>query len=145
MNGNIHVKNSSNSCVTSTWIANKMVSLFRFDLNLSYDTIHVHVLRTYGVQVTKTPMCRAKKKGKEQIERNHAKTYNKLKQYAKMVMAANPRYVAKLQVKRATLTANLAFKQFFLCLGVMKNGVIKGCRPFRGLDGWWGDVVSYVI
>ena len=110
------VKSTINSCVTSTWIATKMAVQFRADPNLSYETIREHLLSTYGVEVSRTQMYRARKKAREQIEGNHAKTYSKLRQYAHMVLEANPGSIAKLQVERVDLSSNPMFKGFFCVL-----------------------------
>ena len=71
-------------------------------------------------------MYKAKKKAKEYIEGNHAKTCSKLRQNTKMVRAANPSFAAKLQVKRIDITSNPIFKRFFLCQDAMKNGFYEG-------------------
>ena len=104
---------STYSAMTSTWIAKKMAAQFRAHPNSSYETIHDHLLSTYGVEVSKSQMYHAKKNTQEHIEGNHAKTYSKLSPYAEMVKKANPSSVATLEVERINPDCNPLFKRFF--------------------------------
>ena len=70
-------------------------------------------------------MYRAKKKAKELIEGNHAKSYSKIKQYAKMVRQANPGTCARLQVERLCMISDPMFKRFFFFL------------MFKGHEEWF--------
>jgi hypothetical protein len=112
-----------------------MESQFRADPNLSYELIAEFMMSHYGVEPSKYQMYRAKKKAKEQVEGNRARTYSKLRHYAEMVRSANPGTIASLQVERTVHTSNPVFKRFFICLDAMKKGFIRGCRPFVGMDG----------
>ena len=127
-----------------------MAAQFRADPNLSYETIHEYLLSTYRIEVSRMQMYRARRKAKEQIEGNHAKTYSKLRHFAELVRVANPCSVDKLEVERINLEANPVFKRFFLCLDAMRNGFVKGCRPFIWMDschlkGSYGGVLLSTI
>lgn len=47
--------------MTSTWIASKMEAQFKVEPNISYETIHKHLLSIYGVEFSKSQMYHTKK------------------------------------------------------------------------------------
>ena len=79
------MKNSTNKAATSTWIAKKMANQFKADLNISYETIHEHILSNYGVEVTKSQIYQAKRKAREEVEGSLGKSYSKLRPYAELI------------------------------------------------------------
>jgi hypothetical protein len=124
-----------NSNATSTWIATKLESKLKAEPNMSYASMSQELLDRYGIEPTNvTKLYRARNKVKQDNKGIHALSYNDLPAWAFSAFETNPGSIIKLELE-PRLNKNPEFKRFFVCLNAMKNGFVRGCRPWFGIDG----------
>ena len=129
------IRITKNSNVTSTWIATKLDGKLKAEPNMSYASMRQDLLDNYGVEPTYvTKLYRARQKARQDSKGVHALSYNDLPAWAFSALETNPGSIIKLELE-PKLNKNPEFKRFFVCLNAMKNGFVRGCRPWLGIDG----------
>ncbi|XP_058747011.1 uncharacterized protein LOC131620001 [Vicia villosa] len=129
------IRTTKNSNATSTWIAGKLESKLKADPNMSYAGMKQELLDNYGIEPSNVgQLYRAKKKVRQDTKEFHALSYNNLPSWANLALETNPGSIIKLELE-PRINQNPIFKRFFVCLNAMKNGFVKGCRPWFGIDG----------
>ncbi|KAF7844335.1 uncharacterized protein G2W53_001240 [Senna tora] len=130
------IRQSEKNNVTSTWIAEKLKGSLNADPNMSYELISNELSTKFGVEAHPKQLYRARRKGKEQVEGCHAESYKKILKYAELLLERNRGSIVKLNYHdKTSLEETPIFKRIFVCLTACREGFLKGCRPFFGLDG----------
>ena len=114
----ICVRSSKNTNATSTWIAQKLAKSLKADPNMSYESMGEALMEKYGVEVDRSRLYRARKRGKGEDVGSHSNSYKKLAKYAQLVRQTNPGSYVKMQLDRLDITQNPTFKRFFVCFAV---------------------------
>ena len=114
----ICVRSSKNTNATSTWIAQKLAKPLKADPNMSYESMGEALMEKYGVEVDRSKLYRARKRGKGEDVGSHSNSYKKLAKYAQLVRQTNPGSYVKMQLDRLDITQNPTFKRFFMCFVV---------------------------
>jgi hypothetical protein len=129
------IRTSKNSNATSTWIAKKLENKIKADPNMSYAIMKQELLDNYGIEPSNVgQLYRARKRVRQDTKGIHALSYNDLPVWANIALEINPGSIIKLQLE-PKINKNPEFKRFFVCLNAMKNGFVRGCRPWFGIDG----------
>ena len=90
----------------------------------------------YGVQPHPMQLYRARRRAIEEIEGKHADSFKKIPNYARMLCEKNLGSVVKIDYwPRINMDDIPRFRRFFVYLNGCKQGFLKGCKPFIGLDG----------
>ncbi|XP_043698965.1 uncharacterized protein LOC122649788 [Telopea speciosissima] len=130
--------------VTAAWIAKKLTSNVKVDSHMNINVMEEYLSEKYGVKANKTKLYRAKCIVNEETDGSHARAYKKLENYGLMVKERNPGTEFVIEYQNANrygqeqhraLLVNPQFKRLFICFDACKQGFLKGCRPFIGLDG----------
>jgi len=129
------IRTTKNSNATSTWIARKLNNKLKADPNMSYAGMKQEQLDNYDIEPSNIgQLYRARKKVRQDTKEFHALSYNDLPSWANLAFETNPGSIIKLELE-PRINQNPIFKRFFVCLNAMKNGFVKGCRPWFGIDG----------
>ena len=88
------------------------------DPNMSYESMGEALMEKYGVEVDRSKLYRARKRGKGEDVGSHSNSYKKLAKYAQLVRQTNPGSYVKMQLDRLDITQNPTFKRFFVCFVV---------------------------
>ena len=145
------IRESKKTNATSTWMAEKLESSLRADPSMSYDLMYTQINDSYGVQPHPMQLYRARCKARDEIEGKHAKSFKLIPQYARLLLDKNPSSIVKIDYwLRHSPNNTPTFKRLFICLYACKQGFLKGCRPFIGLDGChlkgpYGGVLLIVV
>ena len=135
-----------NSNATPRWVAGKLFSMLKYDPDMSVDALRGHLLESFGIEVDKTTIWKARVRANEKLYGSHGKSFVKLRCYANMVLKTNPGSLAVVYSEVVAPTSgNLesvddnapapVFKRIFICYEGVRRGFLNGCRPFLGLDG----------
>jgi hypothetical protein len=129
------IRRSEKTNATSTWIAKKLKGSLNADPNMSYKLMSNELSSKFGIEANHMQLYRARKKGREELEGSHADSYKKKVKYAHLLLEKNRGNIVKLNFHDGTSLEHRVFKRIFVCLAACKDGFVKGCRPFFGLDG----------
>uniref|UniRef100_A0A5B7ARQ4 SWIM-type domain-containing protein n=1 Tax=Davidia involucrata TaxID=16924 RepID=A0A5B7ARQ4_DAVIN len=127
----LHATSEANSA----WIAKKMEETLRSNPDMKLDSMQTHVQKTYGIEVTKMQLYRARRRALDEIEGRHGRSYKLLPIYANEIRKTNPGSLVKMDYDRPSLLVNPTFKRIFIGFEALFNGFKAGCRPFIGIDG----------
>ncbi|KAM0930570.1 hypothetical protein ACQ4PT_000882 [Festuca glaucescens] len=126
--------------VSARWLAAKFESLFRSDPNTTIQTVIDSARQHFGVEVPKMMAYRAKWLAIDAVLGDHREQYVRLRDFAQTVVDTNPG--SRVIVTTVTPAPSLdnphpgpTFHGLFFCMNGAREGFLKGCRPFIGLDG----------
>jgi hypothetical protein len=102
---------------------------------------------SFGIECKDWRFYIARRKAQEKGEGNHRRSYNMLFTYNEELRKRNVETLVKMQLDIPKLNVNPTFK---ICFSSMKEGFVKGCRPFIRLDryhlkGPYGGVFFSII
>ena len=72
-------------------------------------------MEKYGVEIDRSRLYRARKRGKGDNVGSHSNSYKKLVKYAQLVRQTNLRSYVKMHLDSLDITQNPTFKRFFVC------------------------------
>lgn len=122
--------------VNSKWIAEHYENEIRMNPTWPLRAFRKKVINDWGCEVSTFAVGRAKKKALEVIQGNHKAHYGKLWDYVNAVTQAMPDSTIDLVLDEPEIGVNSRrFRRIYVCLGPLKKGFTKGCRPIIGLDG----------
>lgn len=121
---------TKNNQVTSTWIANKYLNVFRYRPELTVKELKQDIVRRYNVSLLCWKLYKAKEKAIEMLRGSVDEHYAKLRSYI-------------LELKRTDnegrfdlwVDAGAVFKGIYIGFSGLRNGFRGGCRRVIGLDG----------
>ena len=87
-------------------------------------------------------MYRSKRKAKDLINGDEQLQYGVLRDYAHMIHTVDKGSRVILQTKMAYETFQPKFKRMYVRFNAQKVGFLGGCRPFIGLHGFGGQILS---
>ncbi|XP_043720975.1 uncharacterized protein LOC122668481 [Telopea speciosissima] len=134
----------TNKKVNATWIARKLDPNLKYDTDMSINVMKSHLKEKYNVEVQTMQLYRARWIAKQENEGSHSKSYAKLEAYGTVLKQRNPGTAFVIEYQNAEIyrvevngvvTVIPQFKRMFVCFDACKQGFLKGCRPFIGLDG----------
>ncbi|KAM0891124.1 hypothetical protein ACQ4PT_026581 [Festuca glaucescens] len=131
---------TDSSRVSAKWLARRYESLFRSDPNTGIQTLIDKAKLHYGVDVPKMMAYRAKNHALDAVLGDHREQYFRLRDWAQAVIDTNPgsRVIVQTVIPPPSMEnphPGPTFHGLFFCLNGTKEGFLKGCRPFIGLDG----------
>ena len=131
---------TDSSRVSARWLAGRYESLFRSDPHIGIQTIIDKEKLQYGVEVPKMMAYRAKNHALDAVLGDHREQYFILRDWAQAVLDTNAgsRVIVHTVVplpSEENPHPGPTFHGLFFCLNGTKEGFLKGCRPFIGLDG----------
>lgn len=126
--------------VSAKWLAQTYQSLFRSDPNTNIQSLIDAARQQHGVEVPRMMAYRAKNFALDAVLGDHREQYVRLRDFAQAVIDTNPgSRVIVTTVTPAPSEENPhpgpTFHGLFFCINGAKEGFLKGCRPFIGLDG----------
>ncbi|XP_047058028.1 uncharacterized protein LOC124664589 [Lolium rigidum] len=126
--------------VSARWLAHKYESLFRSDTNTGIQTLIDSARQHYGVEVSKMTAYRAKWLDVDAVLGDHREQYVRLRDFAQTIVNTNPgsRVIVTTVSPAPSLQSphpGPTFHGLFFCINGAREGFLKGCRPFIGLDG----------
>jgi hypothetical protein len=131
---------TESSRVSAKWLARTYENLFKSDPNTNIQTLIDNAREQYGVEVPRMMAYRAKNLALDAVLGDHREQYFRLRDYAQTVVDTNPgSRVIVATVTPAPTVENPQpgphFHGLFFCINGPREGFLKGCRPFIGLDG----------
>jgi hypothetical protein len=131
---------TDSSRVSAKWLTRTYENLFKSDPNTNIQTLIDNARHQYGVEVPRMMAYRAKKIALDAVLRDHREQYFRLRDYAQTVVDTKPgSRVIVAPVTPAPTVENPQpgphFHGLFFCFNGPREGFLKGCRPFIGLDG----------
>ncbi|KAE8798900.1 WD repeat-containing protein 43 [Hordeum vulgare] len=126
--------------VSAKWLTDKYESLFTSDITTNIRTLIDACMEKYGVDVPKSMAYRAKNLAIDAMLGEHKKQYHRLRDYAQTVMDTNPGTRVVVTTITPIPTSKIPhpgprFHVMFCCINGPREGFLKGCRPFIGVDG----------
>ncbi|XP_019179510.1 PREDICTED: uncharacterized protein LOC109174707 [Ipomoea nil] len=95
-----------------------------------------HVKANLKCQVSKHQAYRAKQKALKQLEGDVSEQFNLLNDYCEELKRSNPGTSVKMKLdSEFTVNGRPRFLRLYICFAACKEGFLRGCRPFFGLDG----------
>ncbi|XP_019191044.1 PREDICTED: uncharacterized protein LOC109185560 [Ipomoea nil] len=95
-----------------------------------------HVKANLKCQVSKHQAYRAKQKALKQLEGDVSEQFNLLNDYCEELKRSNPGTSVKMKLdSEFTVNGIPRFLRLYICFAACKEGFLRGCRPFFGLDG----------
>ncbi|XP_019196663.1 PREDICTED: uncharacterized protein LOC109190596 [Ipomoea nil] len=95
-----------------------------------------HVKAKLKCQVTKHQAYRAKHKALKQLQGDDSEQFNLLNDYCEELKRSNPGSSVKMKVdSEFSVNGRPRFLRLYVCFAACKEGFLRGCRPFFGLDG----------
>ncbi|CAI9266666.1 unnamed protein product [Lactuca saligna] len=137
------------SMVTYSWIGKQLIETIIDNPRISYRKMAAIVLRDFNLKVSFGRCRNAKKFAMDEIEGSLVAHYEKLRSYGLELLRTNPGSTVKLDVDIMP-DSTIHFSKMYICLKVVKDGWIEGCRRVIGVDGCFlkglcrGEVVSAV-
>lgn len=123
---------TKNPQANSTFLAKFHLNKFRDDPNLNLSGLRHATVRELEVEPSKDQLYKCKQKTMNIIDGDWESQYNKLYNYATILLQRNPGSIIKLS---HTLDDPPHFKRFFCAFEGLTKGFLAGCRPWIGLDG----------
>ncbi|KAE8809121.1 hypothetical protein D1007_14299 [Hordeum vulgare] len=126
--------------VSAKWLAVQFESLFKSDITTGIQTLIDACMEKYGVEVPKIVTYRAKNLAIEFVLGEHKKQYPRLRDYAQTVMDTNPGSRVVVTTLTPIPTEKIPhpgprFHAMFYCINGAREGFLKECIPFIGVDG----------
>lgn len=122
--------------MTSNWIAEFYENEIRMNPTWPLAAFHKKIVNDWGCEVSIYAVGRAKRKALEVIKGSHVAQYAKLWDYVHAVRKAMPDSTIDILLDEPEAGCDgRRFKRIYVCLGPLKKGFTKGCRPIIGLDG----------
>ncbi|XP_022880927.1 uncharacterized protein LOC111398230 [Olea europaea var. sylvestris] len=115
--------------VSSTYLADRYLSDWRAEPNMSVSTFMERVKKDGLGDISPWQVYRAKEKALEKIRGSVIEHYRVLWDYCEELKRTN--------VGTTALVEGYAgeFRRLYICLGALRDGFIRGCRRLIGLDG----------
>nr|XP_048337024.1 uncharacterized protein LOC112493082 [Ziziphus jujuba var. spinosa] len=124
-----------NPMVTCEWLSRKIEDKVRCNHGMKIKDLKNKVGMMIGVHVSNAKLYRAKNRVLERLGRDHGVSYSKLHDYRNILLCKNPDTMVQVKCHRNYISENPVFQEFFFCFLAQKDGFLKGCRPFNGVDG----------
>nr|GEX95208.1 hypothetical protein [Tanacetum cinerariifolium] len=87
------------------------------------------------LKVTKSQCKRAKAVVIKRLEKDVLHEYRKLNDYARALVDTNPRSSVDIEVEQIGQGVPPFFKRMYVYLAAVRNGFLRGCRKYLGLEG----------
>lgn len=123
-----HVKN-----MNSNWLKERYGYKWKGDKNRSVDGFREEIVHEVRCHVSWWQAYLCKKKALQTHLGDSAGQYGMLWSYASEIRKSNPNSTVLLSVDNVG-DQNI-FSKFYVCLGALKEGFLKACRPIFGVDG----------
>lgn len=121
--------------VNAKWLSKDYESDIRANTSCDVTGLLDNAKRDYGIEVNKMAAYRAKNRAIAVILGDHIKQYPRIRDYMQTVLDTNPGSRCTISTVRLNPAANPRFHGLFFCINAAKEGFLKGCRPFIGVDG----------
>ena len=118
-----------NRNLTSKWMAMHYLQKFITDPNYSLTSLQQDVMTDFVVHASLTKCFKAKQIALEVVFGNHKEKYNKIYEYLNELRETNIGTITIYFLKCRL------FKRMYVCLQVMQDGFMAGCRRMIFLDG----------
>ncbi|XP_043721116.1 uncharacterized protein LOC122668643 [Telopea speciosissima] len=137
-------RSGANKHINSVWIAKKLAPNLRVNPYMNNKVIEHFLKEKYNLESNRMRLYRAKWRAREEFEGSHVKSYKKVEKYGEMVREKNKENAYVIQYQNGCKSGYEIggvpvvlpqFKHLFICFDACKQGFLKGCRPFLGLDG----------
>ena len=128
-------RNYSNVHANSRYLSKKMQHTVRDDPTVNVDSLAKTIRRECMLDISLRQAYRTRCKANEALHGVDMEQYNKVREYANVLLTSNPRSRITITVFRATSNSEGVFQRMFYSLGAMRDGFLAGCRPIIGLDG----------
>ncbi|XP_058741866.1 uncharacterized protein LOC131614273 [Vicia villosa] len=117
------------------WVAKAVVKKMQKFESVRICDIIQYMRQNYSVVMNVAKAWKAKLIAKRIVEGDADKQYANLWRYAAELHRVNPGNTLKINVERPNPSIQPRFGSFYLSFDGCKQGFIKGCRPFVGVDG----------
>jgi hypothetical protein len=125
------------SIVNSRWITDKLYDKFKIQPDMPLRVKQDEVKRNWNVEVNRSQMYRGRKKVEKRIYGGLGEQYGKLWDYCETLRRTNLGSCVMMKVERPNPDSPAKFHRLYLSLSAMKKGLLEGCRPVIGLDGFF--------
>ncbi|XP_060668073.1 uncharacterized protein LOC107412125 [Ziziphus jujuba] len=126
---------SKNPIVTCEWLSRKIEDKVRCNPGMKIKDLKKEVRVMIGVHVSNAKLYTTKNRLLEKLSGDHGASYSKLHDYGNILLCKNPDTMVQVKCHRNYIFENPVFQRFFLSFPAQKDGFLKGCRPFIGVDG----------
>ncbi|GJT75770.1 elongation factor G, III-V domain-containing protein [Tanacetum coccineum] len=123
------------SHVKSPWIAKHYEDMIYAHPGIKPTYILDTIKAQVEIEVTRNQCKRAKALVMKRLERDVLNEYKKLNDYAKALVDTNPGTSVDIEVEHIGTGIPPYFKRMYVCLAVVREGFLDGCRKYLGLDG----------
>nr|GMC86945.1 uncharacterized protein LOC109168401 [Ipomoea batatas] len=125
-----------NRTINSGFLAKLYKDEFRLNMEWGRRQFQEHVKQKLHCQVTKHQAYRAKQKAKKEMEGQDSDQFMLLNDYCEELRRSNPGSTVKMKLDgEFSVNGRPRFLRLYICFAASKEGFLRGCRPFFGLDG----------
>jgi hypothetical protein len=129
------IRSLNNKCADSKWVAEAVVKKMQTSQKVTIQDIIVDMRRNYALNITPWTAWKAKKIATSIIEGDADNQFAQLGRYAAELRRVCRKNTIKLNVDRPDPSLPPRFGSFYFSFDGCKQGFIRGCRPFIGVDG----------
>ncbi|KAH7861322.1 hypothetical protein Vadar_024596 [Vaccinium darrowii] len=116
-------------------IAKRYMEDFRINPSMPITSFKERVRKEMKCDVSKSQLCRAKRKSAMLIYGNDIEQYGKLWDYCEKLRRSNPGSTVVMDAPLDEESGQPRFNRLYICFAACKSGFIHGCRKLVGVDG----------
>nr|GLL42269.1 uncharacterized protein LOC109154411 [Ipomoea trifida] len=125
-----------NKTVNSGFLAKLYKDDFIVNMDWGRIQFQEHVKQKLHCQVSKHQAYRAKHKVRKELDCVDSDQFMLLNDYIEELRRSNPGTTVKMKLdSEFTVNGRPRFLRLYICFAACKEGFLRGCRPFFGLDG----------
>ncbi|XP_031111982.1 uncharacterized protein LOC116015956 [Ipomoea triloba] len=125
-----------NKTVNSGFLAKMYKDDIKLNTEWGRTQFQEHVKAKLKCHVSKHQAYREKHKVLKQLEGDDSEQFKLLNSYCDELRRSNPRTYVKMKVdSEFSVNGRPRFLRLYICFAACKEGFLRGCRPFFGLDG----------
>lgn len=124
-----------NKNITADWLANRYMERIKSNTSLPVKELRQTVDEEYHAEISRSKAYRARAKAIAKIKGSHEEQYSGLGDYCEELKRSHLSTNTKVEFTPSQNGSRPRFQRIYVCLGPLKEGLMRACRPLIGVDG----------